>query len=118
MATPSPSGRRSSLAWTTWRATKTCKPSWRPVVDEAHKLSAHYLGGEVKETKRYELGAKDWDPLTDRHLTVWEVTQHLVRTLDQGGETKAADLVSRIGGLAESAREPAYRLYSVCKRGV
>jgi superfamily II DNA or RNA helicase len=26
------------------------------VVDEAHKMSAHYLGGEVKETKRYRLG--------------------------------------------------------------
>ena len=26
------------------------------IVDEAHKMSAHYLGGEVKETKRYKLG--------------------------------------------------------------
>ena len=26
------------------------------VVDEAHKMSAHYFGGEVKETKRYKLG--------------------------------------------------------------
>ena len=41
---------------------------------------------------------------------------HLVRTLDQSEETKAADLVNRIGGLAESARELAYRLNSVCER--
>ena len=26
------------------------------IVDEAHKMSAHYIGGEVKETKRYKLG--------------------------------------------------------------
>src|SRR5205823_4039501 len=26
------------------------------VVDEAHKMSAHFFGNEVKETKRYKLG--------------------------------------------------------------
>ena len=26
------------------------------VVDEAHKMSAHFFGGEIKETKRYKLG--------------------------------------------------------------
>src|SRR5450755_1682839 len=26
------------------------------VVDEAHKMAAHYTGGEIKETKRYKLG--------------------------------------------------------------
>ena len=26
------------------------------IVDEAHKMSAHFFGGEVKETKRYKLG--------------------------------------------------------------
>jgi superfamily II DNA or RNA helicase len=37
------------------------------VIDEAHKMSAHYTGGEVRETKRYRLGlpgpaADDRDP--------------------------------------------------------
>jgi superfamily II DNA or RNA helicase len=32
-------------------------PEWDLIVcDEAHKMSAHYLGSEVKETKRYRLG--------------------------------------------------------------
>ena len=41
---------------------RTCRPSWRPtdwdlvVVDEAHKMAASYFGGEVKYTKRYQLG--------------------------------------------------------------
>ncbi|MEE9182496.1 MAG: helicase-related protein, partial [candidate division NC10 bacterium] len=26
------------------------------IVDEAHKMSAHFFGGEIKETKRYKLG--------------------------------------------------------------
>jgi hypothetical protein len=33
--------------------------SWRPrfvVVDEAHKMSATFFGGEIKYTKRYRLG--------------------------------------------------------------
>ena len=26
------------------------------VVDEAHRMSAHYFGSELKKTKRYQLG--------------------------------------------------------------
>jgi putative DNA methylase len=58
----------------------------------------------------------DWDPTADRRLTVWEVTQHLIRALESEGESGAAELVGRVGGLAETARELAYRLYNVCER--
>jgi putative DNA methylase len=58
----------------------------------------------------------DWDPATDRRLTAWETTQHLIRTLEKKGEGEAAALLNRLGGLAETARELAYRLYSICER--
>ncbi|MGC9293541.1 MAG: hypothetical protein ACP5EP_12625, partial [Acidobacteriaceae bacterium] len=32
------------------------------------------------------------------------------------GQDAAAELVSRVGGLAETARELAYRLYTLCER--
>jgi hypothetical protein len=32
------------------------------IVDEAHKMAAHYFGGELKTTKRYELGKLIGDP--------------------------------------------------------
>ncbi len=71
--------------------------------------------GKVRLLGREELDP-NWDPTTDRRLTVWEVTQHLIRVLDKRGEEEAAMLQSRLGGYAESARELAYRLYSICER--
>jgi putative DNA methylase len=57
-----------------------------------------------------------WDPTADKRLAVWEVTQHLIRSLESGGENKAAELLRKIGGLGEAARELAYRLYVICER--
>jgi len=71
--------------------------------------------GKVRLLRREEL-PEDWDPAADRRLTVWEVTQHLIRRLDQKGETETANLKAKIGGLAETARDLAYRLYTLCER--
>ncbi len=70
--------------------------------------------GRVRLLKRSEL-SDAWNPTADGRLTVWEATQHLIRALDQGVD-KAANLAGRLGGLAETARELAYRLYTICER--
>ena len=57
-----------------------------------------------------------WDPTTDSRLTVWEMTQHLIRTLDSGGEQAAGELAAKLGSQAEAARDLAYRLYVVSER--
>ena len=44
------------------------------IVDEAHKMSAHYFGNEKKETKRFKLG-KLLAPTT-RHLLLMTATPH------------------------------------------
>jgi putative DNA methylase len=75
----------------------------------------HSRAGKVRLLRREEL-PEDWDPATDRRLTVWEVTQHLIRRLDQKGEKETANLKAKIGGLAETARDLAYRLYILCER--
>jgi putative DNA methylase len=72
-------------------------------------------GGKVRLVKREEL-PDDWDPAGAGRLTVWEATQHLIRTLDQQGESGAAALLKRLGGLAETCRDLAYRLYTICER--
>ena len=59
---------------------------------------------------------EDWDPLTDKRLTVWEMVHHLIRVLEAQGENAAALLVAKLGVKAEVARELAYRLYTVCER--
>ncbi len=71
--------------------------------------------GKVQLLARTEL-PDDWNPTTDKRLTVWETTQHLIRTLETKGETETAILLNKLGGIGEIARELAYRLYSICER--
>ncbi len=71
--------------------------------------------GKVRLLRPEEL-AEDWDPATDSRLTIWEAVHHLVHALDTGGETAAAHLAWQLGGVAETARELAYRLYALCER--
>jgi putative DNA methylase len=59
---------------------------------------------------------EDWDPATDPRLTAWEIVHHMIRVLEDGGESAAAELLPRLGVKAEVARELAYRLYTVCER--
>jgi putative DNA methylase len=70
--------------------------------------------GKVRLLKPAEL-PKNWDPSNDERLTVWEMVHQLVRSLEQG-ESVAAELVSKLGSKAETARELAYRLYTICER--
>ena len=75
----------------------------------------HSRAGKVRLLRREEL-PEDWDPSSVERLTVWEVTQHLIRSLDQTGEKETANLKAKIGGMAEIARDLAYRLYTLCER--
>ncbi len=52
------------------------------VVDEAHKMSAHYYGNEVKETMRYKLGRLLGSPERTRHLLFLTATPHSGREED------------------------------------
>jgi putative DNA methylase len=71
--------------------------------------------GKVRLLRRDEF-AEHWNPSAEHRLTVWAVTQHLIRSLDKNGETATAALASKVGGLAETARDLAYRLYVLCER--
>lgn len=70
-------------------------------------------GGKVSIKVREEY-PDDWDPVTDRRLTLWECTQHLIRRL-QLGEDEAAKLVTRLGGKSEDAKNLAYHLFNICE---
>jgi len=70
--------------------------------------------GRVRLLKPSELPA-DWDPAADSRCSDWEVVHHLIRALE-AGECAAAELVAKLGGKAEMARELAYRLYALCER--
>lgn len=71
--------------------------------------------GKVRLLPRDEL-PESWDPLRDKRLTVWETAQHLIRALEAGGEVEAAELLRKVGGIGDAARELAYRLFAICER--
>ena len=70
--------------------------------------------GAVRILQPSDLDA-GWDPATDSRLTVWEMAQHLLRTLKTSEEAAAA-LAAKLGGQAEAARDLAYRLYVISER--
>jgi len=80
---------------------------------EAGLLAAK--GGKVRLLRRDELPI-DWDPSTDKRLTVWETAQHLIRALERDGENGAAALLAKMGEQGQVARDLAYRLYTLCER--
>ena len=71
--------------------------------------------GAVRIFRPAELN-EGWDPATDSRLTVWEMTQHLIRLLESGGEQAAGELAAKLGSQAEAARDLAYRLYLISER--
>lgn len=71
--------------------------------------------GKVRLLKREEL-LEDWDPDKDKRSSVWEITQYLIRTLENNGEQGAALLLRKVGTKGEFARDLAYRLYTICER--
>ena len=49
-------------------------------------------GGRVRLLRPSEM-ASDWDPTTDKRLTVWVAVHYLVHALESEGESAAAELV-------------------------
>ncbi|MCU1329938.1 MAG: hypothetical protein JWN34_5308 [Bryobacterales bacterium] len=70
-------------------------------------------GGKVRLLKPEEL-APDWDP-SNTDITVWEIVHQQIRALGIG-ESSAAEIVAQLGARAETGRELAYRLYTICER--
>ena len=58
----------------------------------------------------------DWNPRVAGRVQAWLALHHLIRVHDAGGESAAASLVRDLGGVAETARELAYRLYAIAER--
>ena len=71
--------------------------------------------GKVRLLKRSEF-SNAWDPAKDKRLTSWEAAQYLIKALDEDGEKAAGALLAKLGTSGESARDLAYRLYTICER--
>lgn len=71
--------------------------------------------GDLRLLRSHEL-PRDWSPETDARLPVWEALHHLIRALNQDGESPAGALLARMPARAEPIRALAYRLYTLCER--
>jgi putative DNA methylase len=72
--------------------------------------------GRVRLLRPSELPG-DWDPTQDQRRTVWECVHHLIKQLEEKGESEASRLMAKLGtNDTEVARELAYRLYTLCER--
>ncbi len=69
--------------------------------------------GKVRILGRDELD-EHWDPEDDRHLTVWECLQHVVRLHERNGISHdTAVLLKKISAQAEAVKDLAYCLYDI-----
>lgn len=71
--------------------------------------------GDLRLLRSGEL-PRDWSPEADTRLPVWEALHHLIRALNQDGESAAGALLARMPARAEPIRALAYRLYTLCER--
>jgi putative DNA methylase len=82
-------------------------------VEQARVLFA--TGGVVRLLKWAEYPA-NWDPTRDARMPVWEVLHQLVRVFKSQGETGAGEVLAAVQAKADTTRQLAYRLYTLCER--
>jgi putative DNA methylase len=77
----------------------------------------HSRGGKVRLFRPEEL-PDNWDPVTDKRPTIWEMTHHLVRVYfhEKAGDVATANLVRKLDRNSDIARDLAYRLFNVCEK--
>jgi putative DNA methylase len=82
---------------------------------DAHMI--HSKGGRVRLLRPDEL-SPHWDPATDKRLTIWEMTHHLLRLYvhDKAGDVATAELLRKLGNDGDVARDLAYRLFNICEK--
>jgi putative DNA methylase len=82
-----------------------------------HSGVVHSRGGKVRLLRPEDL-PQDWDPASDKRLTNWELTHHLLRVYyhEKAGDVATAELLRKIGAQGELARDLAYRLFDLSER--
>ena len=72
-------------------------------------------GGKVRLLRWKEYPA-DWDPTLDDRTPVWEALPHMIRSLNEDGESAAGELLARMPEKGEPLRQLAYHIYTLCER--
>ena len=85
-------------------------------VDGVRDAGVIESGGNKVRLLRWREYPTDWDPKKDNRTPVWEAVHHMIRALNQQGESGAGELLAGMPERGESIRQLAYHLYTSCER--
>jgi putative DNA methylase len=85
-------------------------------VDGVKHAGVLFASGGVVRLLKWSDYPTDWDPEDDNRLPVWELLHQLIRAFKTDGETGAGKVLAAAQDKAESTRQLAYRLNTLCER--
>ena len=85
-------------------------------VDGVYKAGVIESGGGNVRLLKWSEYPTDWNPQTDNRMPIWEACHHMIRELNQNGESGAGALLARMADRGEQIRQLAYHLYTLCER--
>ena len=85
-------------------------------VDGVKQSGVVEAGGGNVRLLRWKEYPTDWDARSDSRLPVWEALHQLIRAYQTEGDAGASKVLAAVASKAESSRQLAYRLYTLCER--
>lgn len=85
-------------------------------VDGVKQSGVVEAGGGNVRLLRWRDYPTDWDARSDSRLPVWEALHQLIRAYQTEGDAGASRVLAAVASKAESSRQLAYRLYTLCER--
>ncbi|MBX3110342.1 MAG: DUF1156 domain-containing protein [Fimbriimonadaceae bacterium] len=85
-------------------------------VDGVKQSGVVEAGGGNVRLLRWRDYPTDWDARSDSRLPVWEALHQLIRAYQTEGDAGASKVLAAVASKAETSRQLAYRLYTLCER--
>jgi putative DNA methylase len=85
-------------------------------VDGVKHAGVLFAAGGIVRLLKWAEYRSNWDPEMDTRLPIWEVLHQLIRVFKSEGESGAGSVLASVQAKAESTRQLAYRLYTLCER--
>lgn len=85
-------------------------------VDGVKQSGVVEAGGGNVRLLRWKDYPTDWDARSDNRLPVWEALHQLIRAYQTEGDSGASRVLAAVASKAETSRQLAYRLYTLCER--
>lgn len=85
-------------------------------VDGVKQSGVAEAGGGQVRLLRWKDYPADWDARSDTRLPVWEALHQLIRAYQTEGDAGASKVLAAVASKAETSRQLAYRLYTLCER--